>query len=55
VTLRTTELDDDSPAEDIDWDNVFDAAPDALWRVPAGTTFWESNPADMTGIDHGDP
>jgi hypothetical protein len=29
---------------------VFEAAPDALWRVPAGTTFWESNPADITGI-----
>jgi hypothetical protein len=40
----------DSPAEEIDWDEVFEAAPDALWRVPAGTTFWESNPADITGI-----
>lgn len=43
-------VDEDSDAEDIDWDTIFDAAPDALWRVPAGTTFWESNPADMTGL-----
>lgn len=48
--LEGDELDEDSPAEEIDWDTVFDAAPDALWRVPAGTTFWESNPADLTGI-----
>jgi PAS domain-containing protein len=41
---------DASSEEEIDWDSVFDAAPDALWRVPAGTTFWESNPADITGI-----
>lgn len=48
--LEGEDVDDDSPAEDIDWDTIFDAAPDALWRVPAGTTFWESNPADMTGV-----
>lgn len=49
--LEGDDVDDaDAPGEEVDWDSVFDAAPDALWRVPAGTTFWESNPADMTGI-----
>lgn len=42
--------DEDQPIEPIDWDEIFDAAPDALWRVPAGTQFWESNAADITGI-----
>jgi hypothetical protein len=50
VTSRMTAEDADAPPREIDWDSVFDAAPDALWRVPAGTTFWESNPADITGI-----
>jgi hypothetical protein len=48
--LEGDEMDDDAPAEDIDWDHIFDAAPDALWRVPAGTTFWESGPTDLTGV-----
>ncbi|MDP7729504.1 phage portal protein [Mycobacterium sp. TY813] len=42
--------DEDQPVEPIDWDEVFDAAPDALWRVPEGTSFWESNPSDISGI-----
>lgn len=42
--------DGNSPKEEIDWDEIFDAAPDALWRVPAGTEFWESNAADISGI-----
>jgi hypothetical protein len=42
--------DTDESKEEIDWDSIFDAAPDALWRVPAGTTFWESNPADIGGL-----
>lgn len=42
--------DEDQPLEPIDWDEIFDAAPDALWRVPAGTQFWESNAADISGI-----
>lgn len=48
--LEGDELDEDSPAEDIDWDDIFSADPGALWRVPAGTEFWESNAADLTGI-----
>lgn len=41
----------DSPLEeDIDLNSVFSADPGALWRVPLGTTFWESNPTDMTGL-----
>lgn len=42
--------DEDQPLDPIDWDEIFDAAPDALWRVPAGTQFWESNAADISGI-----
>ena len=45
-----TTNDEDQPIEPIDWDEIFDAAPDALWRVPEGTQFWESNAADITGI-----
>jgi hypothetical protein len=48
--LEGDELDEDSPAEEVDWNSVFDSSPDALWRVPEGTSFWESNPADITGI-----
>jgi hypothetical protein len=48
--LEDESEDEDAPKEDINWDEVFEAAPDALWRVPEGTTFWESNPADITGI-----
>lgn len=48
--LEGDEDDQDAPVEDIDWANVFRADPGALWRVPAGTTFWESNQADLTPI-----
>lgn len=48
--LEGDEDDLDSPVEDIDWNDVFRADPGALWRVPAGTQFWESTQADMTPI-----
>lgn len=48
--LEGDEDDEDSDVEEIDWQNMFSADPGALWRVPAGTTFWESSPADMTGL-----
>jgi hypothetical protein len=48
--LEGDDEDEDSEVEEIDWSAVFTADPGALWRVPAGTTFWESNPADMTGL-----
>jgi hypothetical protein len=40
----------EAEAEQVDLNAVFTADPGALWQVPAGTTFWESNPADMTGL-----
>jgi hypothetical protein len=48
--LEDDSEDEDSPKEDIDWDSVFEAAPDALWRVPKDTQFWESSPSDISGI-----
>lgn len=48
--LEDATVDEDSPHEEIDFDELFEAAPDALWRVPAGTSFWESNPSDISGI-----
>lgn len=48
--LEDDSEDEDSPKEDIDWDSIFEAAPDALWRVPKDTQFWESNPSDISGI-----
>ncbi|MGV0042029.1 phage portal protein [Mycobacterium colombiense] len=48
--LEDDSEDEDSPREEIDWDSIFEAAPDALWRVPKDTQFWESNPADISGI-----
>jgi hypothetical protein len=42
--------DEAAETEDVDWKSVFSADPGALWRVPAGTTFWESNPADISGL-----
>ena len=48
--LEGDEDDQDSPVEQIDWNDMFRADPGALWRVPKDTTFWESNQADLTPI-----
>lgn len=48
--LEGSDVDEDAPVEDVDWNDIFSADPGALWRVPAGTQFWESNPADLTGV-----
>lgn len=48
--LEGSDVDEDAPVEEVDWNDIFSADPGALWRVPAGTTFWESNPADLTGV-----
>ena len=42
-----SETDDD---EEIDWNAVFRADPGALWRVPEGVKFWESQQADLQPI-----
>lgn len=46
---------EDLPAEDeqgreIDYDELFQTAPDALWKLPATAEMWESNAVDMTPI-----
>ena len=33
-----------------DWGEVFKAGPGAVWKVPAGWQFWESQQADMQGL-----
>ena len=48
--LEGDEDDEDSPVEDIDWNDIFRADPGALWRVPKDVTFWESNQAELTPI-----
>jgi hypothetical protein len=48
--LEGDEDDQDSEVEEIDFDAIFSADPGAFFRVPAGTTFWESNATDMSGL-----
>lgn len=48
--IEGNEDDEDSPIEEIDWNDVFSASPGSLWRLPAGSSFWESAQADMTPI-----
>jgi hypothetical protein len=54
---RAIEVDDDEslPDEDedgnpIDYNEVFEADPGALWLLPKGAKIWESGQADLTGI-----
>lgn len=55
---RAIELDptaEDLPDEDelgnpIDYNEVFEADPGALWRLPIGAKIWESGQVDLTGI-----
>lgn len=42
--------DDGEPDEPIDWANVLTADPGAVWQLPEGVSFWESNQADLTPI-----
>lgn len=46
--------DDDEDAEPVDWDalaaTVFKANPGALWKVPDGFKFWESQALDLSSI-----
>ncbi len=48
--IEGDEDDEDSPVEQIDWNNIFSASPGSLWRLPAGSQFWESAQADLTPI-----
>lgn len=35
---------------EIDYKDMFTAAPDEMWQVPEGVDFWESQPIDLTPI-----
>jgi len=50
------ELPDTDPrtGEPIDWEQVFEPAPGALWDLPAGVDIWESQVTDLTGILNGE-
>lgn len=46
-----TELDDeDEQGNPINYDEIFEAGPDAFWILPPGADLWESNQVDLTGI-----
>ena len=34
----------------INWEEVFEPAPGALWNLPEGLDIWESQPTDLSGI-----
>lgn len=40
----------DEDGRDIDVNDLFRAAPDAMWDLPPGRKLWESNPVDLTGV-----
>lgn len=42
--------DEDEHGNPIDYNQVFEADPGALWRLPIGAKIWESGQVDMTGI-----
>lgn len=44
------EGDDDEPMTLEEFQDIFRADPGALWRVPAGVKFWESQTTDLTPI-----
>lgn len=44
------EGDDDEPMTLEEFRQIFTADPGALWQVPEGVDFWESQPTDMTSI-----
>ena len=44
------DYEDDEPSDPVDWAEVFQADPGALWQVPEGIEFWESSQADLTPI-----
>lgn len=46
------DLPDTDPAtgEKIDYDEIFEADPGALWQLPTGIDIWESNVVDLTPI-----
>lgn len=41
---------DEDTGEEIDYSDVFNADPGALWQLPAGAEMWESGSADLTPV-----
>ncbi|MFW0183780.1 hypothetical protein ACN082_09815 [Rothia sp. CCM 9417] len=46
----TNAPDRDEHGQEIDYDNLFESAPDALWMLPEGTSIWESASTDFTPV-----
>lgn len=42
--------DEDENGNPIDYNDIFEADPGALWRLPIGAKIWESGQVDMNGI-----
>lgn len=42
--------DEDADGNEIDWSDVFEGGPDALWQVPAEVDFWESKEVNLEPI-----
>lgn len=42
--------DEDENGQQINYNDVFEADPGALWRLPLGAKIWESGQVDLTGI-----
>jgi hypothetical protein len=42
--------DEDENGNPIDYNEIFEADPGALWRLPLGAEIWESGQVDLTGI-----
>jgi hypothetical protein len=42
--------DEDENGQPIDYNELFEADPGALWRLPVGAKIWESGQVDLTGI-----
>lgn len=42
--------DEDGDGNPIDYDQIFEADPGALWRLPIGAEIWESGQVDLSGI-----
>lgn len=42
--------DEDEDGHDVDYQQIFDPSPGALWELPPGVEIWESQPTDIQGI-----
>jgi hypothetical protein len=49
-TQKVQQADGTLKEEEIDYEDMFTASPDEMWRVPEGVDFWESSALDMGPI-----